>query len=162
MRALQADIMKFCAAYQLDAFRCAEELFSFATTFSKFNCSPVRETDKYEDLGSNDGEMMIQMRSMVVRKFVMTKKTFSDNPPLNWMSTKIRTERQNAFIDALKLLSFPEYHLVDAYLTSYQVHAIAVAMPISSAAAERLFSALKELKQGFTQLRCKIVLSHYF
>ena len=38
------------------AFRCAEESFSLATTFSKFNCSPVRETDKAEDLGSSDGE----------------------------------------------------------------------------------------------------------
>ena len=56
MRALQADIMKFRAAYQLDIFRCAYELFSFATTFSKFNCSPVTESYKAEDLGSSDGE----------------------------------------------------------------------------------------------------------
>ena len=57
VRALQADITKFCAAYRLDAFRRAEELFtSFSTTFSKFNCSLGRETDKAEDLGSSDGE----------------------------------------------------------------------------------------------------------
>ena len=40
----------------MDEFRCAEELLSFAKTFSKFNCSPVRERDKAEDLGSSDGK----------------------------------------------------------------------------------------------------------
>ena len=59
-----------------------------------------------------------------------------------------------SFIDALKLLSFPEYHLVEAYLTSCQVYAIAIAIPISSASAERSFSALKRVK---TRIRSTMV-----
>ena len=58
------------------------------------------------------------------------------------------------FIDALKLLSFPEYHLVDAYLTLYQVYAIAIVIPISSASAQRSFSALK---RGNTRIRSTMV-----
>ena len=40
----------------------------------------------------------------------------------------------------------PDYHLVDAFPTLCKVYAIAVAIPISSATAERSFSALKRVK----------------
>ena len=58
--------------------------------------------------------------------------------------------RQNkdvpSFLEALKILAHPNYHLVDAYPTLCKVYAIAVAIPISSATAERSFSALKRVK----------------
>ena len=50
------------------------------------------------------------------------------------------------FLEALKILAHPEYHLVDAYPTLCKVYAIAVAIPISSATAEHSFSALKRVK----------------
>ena len=51
-----------------------------------------------------------------------------------------------SFVEALRILSYPDYHLVDAYPKLCQVYAIAVAIPISSATAERSFSALKRVK----------------
>ena len=54
----------------------------------------------------------------------------------------------------MNLLSFPEYHLADAYPKLCQVYAIAVAIPISSASAERSFSALKRVK---TRIRSTMV-----
>ena len=144
--------------HQLDQFRCADELFSFATTFSKFNFSQITETDKAEESESSDGEDDsnddYMNKEYGAAKYYGENEDHSDNP-LN--KTPIQKKGQNtipSFIDALRLLSFPDYHLVDAYPTLCQVYAIAVAIPISSAFAERSFSALKRVK---TRIRSTMV-----
>ena len=60
-----------------------------------------------------------------------------------------------SFSDALLLLCNPDYSLVDAYPNLCRVYAIiAVAIPVSSSTAERLFSALKRVK---TRIRSSMV-----
>ena len=51
-----------------------------------------------------------------------------------------------SFIHAMKLLSNPQYHLVDAYPFLCKVYTIAVEIPISSCTAEHTFSVLKRMK----------------
>ena len=160
---LQADIKTFCAVYQLDPIRCADELFSFATTFSKFNFSQITETDKAEESESSDDEDDsnddYMNKEYGAAKYYGENDDHSDNP-LN--KTPIQKKGQNtipSFIDALRLLSFPDYHLVDAYPTLCQVYAIAVAIPISSAFAERSFSALKRVK---TRIRSTMVQDRHY
>ncbi len=59
-----------------------------------------------------------------------------------------------SFSEALSLLCNPDYSLVDAYPTFCCVHAIAVAIPVSSSTAERSFSSLKRVK---TRIRSSMV-----
>lgn len=68
--------------------------------------------------------------------------------------TSSKVMKTPSFLDALKLLCFPEYHLVDAYPTLCKLYSIAAAIPISSATAERSFSALKRVK---TRIRSTMV-----
>ena len=68
--------------------------------------------------------------------------------------TNNKTIKTPSFLDALKLLCFPEYHLVDTYPTLCQLYSIAAAIPISSATAERSFLALKRVK---TRIRSTMV-----
>ena len=107
----------------------------------------MKETDKAEDLGSSDGEDDDKNEEYGGTKFCDEKEdpSTSENPPHNKMSTEKKDGKKTpSFIDALKLLSFPEYHHVDAYPTLCQVYAIAVAIPISSAFAERTFSTFEK------------------
>ena len=59
---------------------------------------------------------------------------------------KARDKDVPSFLEALNILLHPDYHLIDAYPTLCQVYAISVGIPISSATAERSFSALKRVK----------------
>ena len=144
--------------HQLDPFRCADELFSFATTFSKFNFSQVTKTDKAEESESNDGKNDStddMNKGYGAGQKIMVKTTNHSDNPLNKMPSQKKDQNKiNSFIDALRLLSSPDCHLVDAYPTLCQVYAIAVAIPISSASAERSFSALKRVK---TRIRSTMV-----
>ena len=153
-RALQADITTFCVAYQMGAFRCADELFSFATIFGKFNHSKVTETDKAEDCESVDGENDDADEGYCNAKVYDEKEDSFYNLFVNKMSTEKDLKKISSFIDALRVCLYAEYHFVYALR---QVYIIAVAVPISSAFEERLFSGSQE----FAQQWCKIVLNHY-
>ena len=59
---------------------------------------------------------------------------------------KARDKDVPSFLEALNILLDPDYHLIDAYPTLCQVYTISVGIPISSATAERSFSALKRVK----------------
>ena len=59
---------------------------------------------------------------------------------------KARDKDVPSFLEALNILLHPDYHLIDAYPTLCQVYTISVGIPISSATAERSFSALKRVK----------------
>ena len=54
--------------------------------------------------------------------------------------------KRSSFLDVLKLLLDPKFHLIDAYLELAKVYSILVAIPVTSATAERSFSALKRIK----------------
>ena len=90
-----------------------------------FSCSQVTETDKFVDLGSSDGEDDDKDEEYDGAKVCNEKEDPSDNPPVNKMSTEKKDGKSiPSFIDALKLLSFPEYHLIDAYPTLCQVYGL--------------------------------------
>ena len=132
--------------YGIDPSRCAEELFTFAPSFSKFNRSlfdfpkELKEREEYfHDLGDSDSE----------------EECYDDN---NHDDSENSDDDDNqpdeatpnkdvpSFLEALKILLHPAYHQVDAYPTLCKVYAIAVAIPISSSTAECSFSALKRVK----------------
>ena len=79
-------------------------------------------------------------------KVCNAKEDSTDNFPLNKISVEKKDVKKiPSFIVALKYLSYPEFHLIDAYPTLCQVFAIAVAIPISSTSTEPSFSALKRV-----------------
>ena len=59
-RDLIASISSFCRTYGIDPSRCAEELFTFAPSFPKFNRSffdfPKERKEYFHDLGDSDSE----------------------------------------------------------------------------------------------------------
>ena len=137
---LTAHISSFCSAYGIDPSQCAEELFTFAPSFSKFNRSlfnyPKQRKEYFYDLDDSDSEE---------ESYDDNEHDESDDDDDN--ADGVRENKDvPSFLEALKILAHPDYHLVDAYPTLCKVYAIAVAIPISSATAERSFSALKRVK----------------
>ena len=51
---LQACLNTFCKIYNIDGFRCADELFNFARSFEKFDCSSVCHQEDDDDSGEDD------------------------------------------------------------------------------------------------------------
>ena len=51
---LQACLNSFCETYNIDAFRCADELFNFARSFEKFYYSTVSEVQDDDDDEDDD------------------------------------------------------------------------------------------------------------
>ena len=51
---LQACLNTFCETYNIDAFRRADELFNFARSFEKFDCSTVCQQEDDDDEGEDD------------------------------------------------------------------------------------------------------------
>ena len=164
---LQACLDTFCKTYNIDAFRCAGELFNFACSFEKFDCSSVcqqedgdsgedddddeeednddDDDDDDDDDGGGGGGDNDEVSSS------------SDNEQSDSGTKKpgIQSNKKiPSFSDALLLLCNPHYSLVDAYPTLCRVYAIAVAIPVSSSTVERSFSALKRVK---TRIRSSMV-----
>ena len=77
-----------------------------------------------------------------------------DTNTANGSDTENEKKQSPSFSDALKVLCHPDYHLVDAYPTLCYAYSIVVAISISSATAERSFSALKRVK---TRIRSSMV-----
>ena len=139
---LEANINSFCTTYRINPSRCAEELFTFAPSFRMFNRSIFAKESK-EDVHDVDGSDSQQ-------QYDENDDLDSDHDDEIDEAIRANEAALNkdvpSFVEALKILSHPDYHLVDAYPTLCQVYAIAVAIPISSATAERSFSALKRVK----------------
>ena len=51
---LQACLNTSCKMHNIDAFRCTDELFNFAYSFEKFDCSPVCQQEDDDDSGEDD------------------------------------------------------------------------------------------------------------
>ena len=176
---LQACLNTFCKMHNIDAFRCADELFNFARSFEKFDCSSVcqqeddddsGEDDDYdddddddddaddnEDNGDGDGDGDDDCYHDVDDDNDDEVSSTSDNEQSDNGAKKAKKQSKKkipSFSDALLLLCNPDYSLVDAYPTLCRVYAIAVAIPVSSLTAERSFSALKRVK---TRIRSSMV-----
>ena len=72
---LQACLNTFCKMHNIDAFRCADELFNFARSFEKFDCLSVCQQEDDDDSGEDDDYdddmMMTIMMLMTTRITVM-------------------------------------------------------------------------------------------
>ena len=172
---LQACLNTFCKMHNIDAFRCADELFNFARSFEKFDCSSVcqqeddddsgedndydddddddDDADDNEDNGDGDDDCYHDVDDDNDDEVSST----SDNEQSDNGAKKAKKQSKKkipSFSDALLLLCNPDYSLVDAYPTLCRVYAIAVAIPVSSSTAERSFSALKRVK---TRIRSSMV-----
>ena len=113
---LKLDILPFSENYGIDADECASGLFSFASTFQKLKPNVIKFKEVYESEGDE-----------------------TDDPDI--VDAGVLSNKPS-FYDALRLLTHPQYHLVDAYPLFCQVYSIAVTIPISSCTAERSFSVL--------------------
>ena len=114
------DTLPFSENYGIDTDECARELFTFASTFQKLKPNVIKFKEVYESEGDEIDDRDITDAGVL-----------SNNP---------------SYYDALRLLTYPQYHLVDAYPLLCQVYSIAVAIHISYCTAERSFSVLKRVK----------------
>ena len=137
---LQSEILSFCQTYGIDSFRCADELFSFSRSFKKFDCSIL--ANESLDEGNTD----IEDEDEDADLYCDDVSAVDDTNTANGSDTENEKKQSLSFSDALKVLCHPDYHLVDAYPTLCYTYSIVVAIPISSATAERSFSALKRVK----------------
>ena len=175
---LQACLNTFCKMHNIDAFRCADELFNFARSFEKFDCSSVCQQEDDDDSGEDDdyddddddddddaddnedngdGDGDDDCYHDVDDDNDDEVSSTSDNEQSDNGAKKAKKQSKKkipSFSDALLLLCNPDYSLVDAYPTLCRVYAIAVAIPVSSSTAERSFSALKRVK---TRIRSSMV-----
>ena len=136
---LECHLKPFCDKYDLDAFRCAEELLSFAQVFDKFKSF-------YEE--SEQGEQSVSISDDdECKDKEETEQTATDD-----ICGEI--DGMNTISMALSILCNPQYHLLDAFSELCKLYSIAVAIPVSSCTAERSFSALKRVK---TRLRSTMV-----
>ena len=136
---LEAKISSFCTTYNINTSRCAEELFTFAPSFQMLNRSIFANESKEDgshfpqEYDENDADL--------------DSDDHDDNrDEATSANEKARDKDVPSFLEALNILLHPDYHLIDAYPTLCQVYAISVGIPISSATAERSFSALKRAK----------------
>eukprot|EP00794_Sanderia_malayensis_P004362 gene4362-4941_t len=159
---LQEALQEFCETYKLDCHRCADELFSFFQTFSKFNRVCPNDDEGYsasddDDNGDDDDSLESLNDGEAHTEAEMTGnagKEATGTPTDQKRDKQQRRMRPPSFIDALAILCHPEYMLIDAYPMLCQVYAIAVAVPVSSTTAERSFSALKRVK---TRIRSSMI-----
>ena len=148
---LEACLNTFCKTYNIDAFRCADELFNFTRSFEKFDCSSVcqqEDGDSGEDDDGDDDDNVDDDNDEVSSSSDEESDSGTKEP------AKQSKKKIPSFSDALLLLCNPHYSLVDAYPTLCHIYAIAVAIPVSSSTAERSFSALKRVK---TRIRSSMV-----
>jgi hypothetical protein len=119
----------------IDSHRCADELFNFAESFQKFKCSVLFDEDKEEE---QDSDLDSGSESETEDHEEEADSESSDDGT----AEEPKDKDKRSFLEALRILLNPDYHLVDTFPTLCKVYAIAVAIPISSATAERSFSAL--------------------
>ena len=99
----------------MDAFRCAEELLSFAQVFDKFKSF-------YEQ--SEQGEQSVSIDECIDKE--ETEQAATDD---------ICGEIDDTISIALSILCNPQYHLLDAFSELCKLYSIAVAIPVSSCTA---------------------------
>jgi hypothetical protein len=128
-------------------------LFTFGPTFSNFNRSlfvfPKQRKEDFHDVDGSDSEE---------EYYDENDHDDSDHDEESDEDTSYDTTRNKdvpSFLEALRILSHPDYHLVDAYPTdphfASKVYAIAVAILISSATAECSSSAIKRVNTGIAR-----------
>ena len=137
---LEKKVNRFCALYNIDTFKCADELFSFSKVFKKFKRELFVE-DKKEQSDEND-ELNVS----------------DENDEYNGGNQK----NEPTLLDCLAILSDGRFNLMDAFPTLIKVYSIAVAIPVTSASSERSFSVLKRVKSrirsSMTQERLEALL----
>ena len=133
-------LRSFCTMFHIDSNCCADKQFSFAQNFNKFNLSLLLDENEDEEEQDSDLDSLIDSSS-----------ESEDHDDSYGNGDKIcggvpDEKEKSSFLEVLRILLHPDYHLVDAFPILCQVHAIAVAIPISSATAEQSFSALTRVK----------------
>ena len=104
---LQVEIERFCALYGIDSYKCANELFSFAKVFQKFNTDTVKSTNDKGVVGDGDDD------------------------DEDFLTDTDDNGHQATLLDRLAILSHPRYNLIDAFPTLCKFYSIAVAMPVT-------------------------------
>ena len=123
------------ALTSIDPSRCAEELFTFVPSFSKFNRSFFSVILILQKNIMTTTITMIQTIQMMMK---------------NSQTKQHQTKMCHPFLEALEILTHP-YCLVDPYPSLCKVYAIAVVIPTSSSTTvERSFSALKRVKSSYS------------
>jgi hypothetical protein len=110
---LEASITSFYTTYRIDSFRYAKELFTFGPSFSKFNRSlfvfPKQRKEDFHDVDGSDSE----------EEYDANDHDDSDHDEESDEDTYDTTRNKDvpSFLEALRILSHPDYHLADAYPT---------------------------------------------
>ena len=102
----------FCDKYDLDVFRCVEELLSFAQVFDKFKSFYEESEQGEQSVSISDGDECKDKEE--------TEQAATDDDGMYTISI------------ALSILCNPQYHLLDAFSELCKLHSIAVAIPVSS------------------------------
>jgi hypothetical protein len=99
---------------------CADELLNVAESFQKLKCSVIFDEDKEEE---KDSDLDSGSESETEDHEEETDSESSDDGCL-------KDKDKPSFLEALRILLNPDYHLVDAFPTLCKVYEIAVAIPI--------------------------------
>jgi hypothetical protein len=142
-----APLKSFCEKYDLDLVACADELYSFANVYSRFDSNLFNSASE-----ADDDDLLNQ--AMQQFDADINDKVEQSNKRSEELTEENSEKHKSSFSNALAILCNPMYHLNDAYPQLCRVFSIAVAIPISSCTAERSFSALKRIK---TRLRSTMV-----
>ena len=106
---IEPSVRSFCSMFSIDSHRCANELYSFATYFGKFDGSGYERAGDDNDSG-NGGEGQDNERDIKAVK----SRNDGDDATVNEIYS---IERTSSFVDAIKISANPSYHLWDAYPT---------------------------------------------
>ena len=67
---LQPSLITFCQTYNLDVFRCAVELFNFARSFEKLDCSTIFQPNEAQqdndDVSEEDDDLISMMMTRMM------------------------------------------------------------------------------------------------
>ena len=129
-----------CDKYNLDYIRCADELFSFARVYSRFDSSVLYSEVHQDEEMLDEDEIYCEVDEDI------TIDCDEQQTGGKFGESGQNCEKSSVF-SVLAILCSPAYHLMDAYPQLCKMYQ-SVAIPISLCTAEGSFSALKRIKHA--------------
>ena len=138
---IRGEPLPFCNRYAINVTRCGMELINFARVYETFWGHVGKEIEQDE---STDVDFGLETHDEINDDFEDAGDVSAGQSNIGYGMLSV--PKRSSILDVLKLLLDTKFHLIDAYPELSKVYSIAVAIPVTSATAERSFSALKRIK----------------
>ena len=140
---IREELLPFWNRYAIDVTRCGMELINFARVYETFLSHVGKEIEQDE---STDVEFGLENGDDDEINDDLEDAGDVSAGQSNIGYGMLSVPKRSSFLDVLKLLLDTKFHLIDAYPELAKVYSILVAIPVTSATAERSFSTLKRIK----------------